>query len=132
MTHANDGGYNLVKLGDSDLILETPAHDVRGRAVYSNAGEQIGTVEDLYVDEDERKVRFLDVEAGGFLGIGEKHFLVPVGAISEVTEDRLIVDESREKVLSSPPLDTDVVPGGQQQYDVNTHYRELPYSPFGA
>lgn len=132
MTYANDGGYDLVKLSDTDLVLENPAHDVRGRAVYSNAGEEIGKVEDLYVDEDARKVRFLDVGAGGFLGVGEKHFLVPVGAISEVAEDRLVVDESREKVLSSPPLDTGVAPGGQQQYDVNTHYRELPYSPFGA
>jgi sporulation protein YlmC with PRC-barrel domain len=132
MTHANDGGYDLVKLGDTDLVLENPAHDVRGRAVYSNAGEEIGMVEDLYVDEDAQKVRFLDVGAGGFLGIGEKHFLVPVCAISEVTEDRLVMDASREKVLSSPPLDTDVVPGGKQQYDVSTHYRELPYSPFGT
>ncbi len=67
MAHANDGGYDLVRLGNTDLVLENPAHDVRGRAVYSNAEEEIGTVEDLYVDEDAQKVRFLDVGAGGFL-----------------------------------------------------------------
>lgn len=132
MTQTNEGGYNLLKLSDTDLVLENPAHDVRGRTVYSNATEEIGKVEDLYIDGEERKVRFLDVGAGGFLGIGEKHFLIPVGAIKEVTEERLVVDESRETVLGSPPLDTEVVPGGEQQYDVNTHYRELPYSPFGA
>ncbi|MDQ3926208.1 MAG: PRC-barrel domain-containing protein [Actinomycetota bacterium] len=45
-------------------------------------GEQIGSVEDLYLDAREeglvRAVRFLDVSAGGFLGMGKKHFLVPV------------------------------------------------------
>lgn len=132
MTAESNGGYDLVKMGDTNLVLENPTHDVRGRTVYSNAGEEVGTVEDLYVDEGEHKVRFLDVGAGGFLGIGQKHFLIPVGALSEVAEDRVVVDESRETVLDTPPLDTDVVPGRQQQYDVGTHYRELPYSPFGA
>ncbi len=35
----------------------------------------------IYVDTGERKVRFLDAGAGGFLGIGEKHFMIPVEAV---------------------------------------------------
>lgn len=132
MTGTNDNGYSLVKLGDTDLTLEDPAHDIRGRDVYTSGGDEIGTVEDLYFDEDERRVRFLDVGAGGFLGIGEKHFMIPVGAVSEVEEDRVTVDQSREKVLGSPPLDTKVVPGAKYQYEVTDYYEDLPYSPFGA
>lgn len=132
MASKTDDGYELLKLGDTDLTLENPAHDIRGREVYSDTGEKIGEVDDLYVDDQETKVRFLDVTAGGFLGIGEKHFLVPVGVIREVTEDRVTVDHSRQKVLDSPPLDTNAVPGREQQVEVNTHYRDLPFSPFGA
>lgn len=132
MAGTNDSGYSLVKLSDTDLTLEDPAHDIRGRDVYTSGGDEIGTVEDLYFDEDERRVRFLDVGAGGFLGIGEKHFMIPVGAVSEVEEDRVTVDQSREKVLGSPPLDTKVVPGAKYQYEVTDYYEDLPYSPFGA
>ncbi len=132
MSSKTDNGYELLKLEDTDLTLENPAHDIRGREVYSNTGEKIGEVEDLYVDDQETKVRFLDVSAGGFLGIGEKHFLVPVGVVSDVEEGRITVDHSRQKILDSPPLDTNAVPGPKQQYEVNTHYRDLPFSPFGA
>jgi hypothetical protein len=42
------------------------------------------SVEDLYIDRQEREVRFLEVGAGGFLGIGEGRFLVPVEAVTKV------------------------------------------------
>jgi len=102
--------HKLVKLGDSESRLEAPEQDIRGLDVYDNEGNEIGTVEDLYADTEERKVRFLDVGAGGFLGIGERHFMIPVEAVAEVGEDRVTIEQGREKVLGSPPFDTDVVP----------------------
>ena len=84
MARVNDEGYNLVKLGDTDLTFEGPSRDdVRGREVCSTGREEIGTVEDPYVDEQEREVRYLDVRAGGLLGIGEKHLLIPVSIVRE-------------------------------------------------
>ena len=100
----------LVRLSDTDFRLEEPEQDVRGLDVYDNEGNEIGSVEDLYVDEAERKVRFLDVGAGGFLGIGEKHFMIPVEAVTDVGEDRVTSEQDTEKVTGSPPFDTDVVP----------------------
>ena len=54
-------------------------------------------------------MRFLEVGAGGFMGLGQKRFLVPVESVSKVREDRVVVEQSREKVAESPPFDTDVV-----------------------
>ncbi len=88
-------------------------------------------MEDLYVDEQERKVRFLDVRAGGFLGAGEKHFLVPVEAVSEVGEGRVTVEPSREQVPGSPSLDAKVVPDARHQREVREHYRDFPHIPLG-
>jgi sporulation protein YlmC with PRC-barrel domain len=68
---------NLVKMSDADFRLEEPWQDIRGLEVCDVNGEQIGSVEDLYVDRDSRLPRFLEVSAGGFLGIGKKHFLIP-------------------------------------------------------
>ena len=65
---------NLAKLSDSDLPLEEPWQDIRNLAVYDVAGEQIGSVADLYVDRETRLASYLVVSAGGFLGVGKSTF----------------------------------------------------------
>ncbi len=122
MTDGTSAGLGLIKLSDSDLILEDRTQDVRGLDVYDTNDEEIGTVEGLYVDEEERKVRFLDVGAGGLLGLGEKNFLIPVEAVRELNEDGVVVDHSREKVADSPPFDTNVVPQAPYQRDIYDYY----------
>ena len=123
---ARSTGPVLVRLSDSGLALEDLTQDVRGLDVYDNDGDQIGKVEDLYADAEERKVRFLDVSAGGFLGLGEKRFLIPVEAVSEVREDGVVVDQKRRKVAESPLFDADVVPQPPYQYELYKYYGYLP------
>jgi len=110
MTQRPRSELGFVKLSDSDFVLENPEQDIRGKDVYDVTGGQIGSVNDLYFDRQERKVRFLEVGAGGFLGMGEKHFLVPVEAVKEVGEARIILVAGNEKVVDSPLVDTKVVP----------------------
>ena len=54
---------NLTKLSETELPLEEPWQDVRGLAVYDNRDEQIGSVEDLYLDREVRLASYL-----GWLG----------------------------------------------------------------
>jgi PRC-barrel domain protein len=67
-------------------------------------------VEELYVDTEERKVRFLEVGAGGLLGLGEKRFLIPVEAVVKIYDDGVTVDQSRDKVSEPVSLNIKVVP----------------------
>jgi hypothetical protein len=68
-------------------------------------------VSDLYIDRHEREVRFLEVGAGGFLGIGKKNYLVPVEAVTQVTEARVTIEPGRTEKMAGPaPFDTKVVP----------------------
>jgi hypothetical protein len=60
----------LVRLSDSGFRLQDRGSDARGLAVFNENGEQMGSVEDFYVDTVEREVRFLEVGAGGFMGLG--------------------------------------------------------------
>ncbi len=116
---------NLIKLSDSeDLRLREPLQDIRGLDVYDNNGEQIGTVEDLYVDQEAQFPRFLDVGAGGFLGIGKKHFLVPFEEVSRSVseEERVVVRQNRDKVLGSPDFDPDEIPKLDLQRAVYAYY----------
>lgn len=124
----------LVKLGDSEYRLEAPEQDIRGLDVYDRDRREIGSIEDLYVDTEERKVRFLDVGAGGFLGLGEKHFMIPVEAVIDVGEDGVTIEHGREKVTGSPPFDTDVVPPSTDyQRDVYGYYGYAPtWGPYGS
>jgi sporulation protein YlmC with PRC-barrel domain len=100
----------LVKLSDSAFVLEDPNQDLRGLDVYDRDGQKVGTVEDFYVDPEERNVRFLEVGAGGFLGIGEKHFLIPIEAVRGANEDTVSIDQSRERVLGAPDFRVDTAP----------------------
>jgi sporulation protein YlmC with PRC-barrel domain len=111
MMHPSRAGIGLVRLGDSDFVPANPENEVRGKVVYDAEGQRIGTVEDLYIDPKERELRFLEVGAGGFLGIGEKHYLVPVEAVTQVAENRVtIAAGGKEKVDGSALLDTKVAP----------------------
>ncbi len=115
---------NLMRLRDSDLTLEDPWQDIRGRGVYTVDGDQIGTVEDLYVDKDEREVRFLTFESGGFLGtsIGATYRVIPVEAVSDVSDDRVTVNFDREKAAAAPAFDPDVVPTHDYQRHLYGYY----------
>jgi sporulation protein YlmC with PRC-barrel domain len=69
-------------LSELDVPLEEPWQDTRGLDVYDITDEQIGSVEDLYVDREARQPRFVVVSAGGVLGVGKKHLLIPVEKVS--------------------------------------------------
>ena len=117
---------NLIRLSDSeDLRLREPLQNIRGLDVYDSNGEQIGSVEDLYVDQEAQFPRFLDVGAGGFLGIGKKHFLVPFEEVGRHVseEERVIVRrQNRDKVLGSPDFDPDEMPEVDLQRAVYAYY----------
>ena len=115
---------NLTRLSESDLPLEEPWQDMRDLAVLDLAGEQIGSVEDLYVDRETRLPSYLVVSAGGFLGVGKKTFLVPVEEVSrDVGEERVTITVPKEKVVNSPEFDQDIgVPAGDLQRAIDAYY----------
>jgi sporulation protein YlmC with PRC-barrel domain len=116
---------NLTKLSEIDLPLEEPWQDMRGLAVYDNRDEQIGSVEDLYLDREARLASYLVVSAGGFLGVGKKTFLVPVEEVSrDVGQERVTIMVPKEKVLTSPEFDpgVGVVPNADVQRAIDAYY----------
>ena len=49
-----------------------PEADIRGRTVIDSDGAEVGTVDDLLIDEEEDRVRFLRIGSGGILGMGRR------------------------------------------------------------
>ncbi len=99
----------LEKLKDTGLELADRSQDIRGRKIVDASGTDIGHISGLFIDEGERKVRMLEVSAGGFLGIGDHHVLVPVEAITSVAEDQVHVNETRDRVTHSPAYNPNIV-----------------------
>ncbi len=116
----------LVKLSDSGFVLEDPSQDLRGLDVYDPNGKKVGTIGEFYVDGEERKVRFLEVGTGGFLGIGEKHFLIPIEAVRDANEDRVSIEQSRESVLGAPDFRVDTAPTADYLRGIYGYYGYPP------
>lgn len=124
---AHETASALYRLSDSDLTLSSTAEDVRGRKVLDAAGEEVGEVDDLLVDEGERKVRYLRVASGGFLGIGETKFLIPVDAVTRVTDRAVHIDQARDRVAGAPRYDPQLTLDKQQLGELSGYYGTNPY-----
>lgn len=117
----------LVRLSDTNLALEHAEEDVRDLTVVDASGSDVGHVADLIIDESHKKVRFLVVAAGGFLGIGEKRFWVPVDAISAIEAERVMINTTTDQVKSAPVYDPEIVPSHPYVNDVYAYYGIAPY-----
>ncbi|MCI4042358.1 PRC-barrel domain-containing protein [Streptomyces sp. TRM75563] len=117
----------LSKISESDQAVASVDEDVRGRKVVNRAGDELGKVGDLLIDEEESKVRFLLVEHGGFLGIGEKKTFIPVDAVTEITDDRVYVDQSREQMEGAPEYSPSLVEEPDYYGRVYDYYQLPPF-----
>jgi sporulation protein YlmC with PRC-barrel domain len=132
MVHPTRAGIGLVRLGESGFVPANPEDDVRGKDVYDAQGNRVGSVEDLYIEHNEREVRFLEVGGGGFLGIGEKRFLAPVEAVTQVAEEWVTVEPERTQKVEGPaPFDTRVVPPPSTEERRAEDYTSPPYGDTG-
>jgi sporulation protein YlmC with PRC-barrel domain len=116
----------LLRLSDTDLTVSNQDEDIRGKKVVDMSGDDLGEVSDLLVDEGSVKVRFMEVASGGFLGIGQSKVIIPVDAITRISEDEVRIAKEREVVASSPRYDPDLVPENYW-HDVYSYYGYSPY-----
>jgi sporulation protein YlmC with PRC-barrel domain len=117
----------LYVLGDRGQTVDGSANDVRGRQVRDKNGDGIGTVADLLIDDRGKKVRFLLVEHGGFLGFGETTSLIPVDAVTKITEADVQVDQSCEQVAGAPGYSPALVDDRSYHSSIYSYYGYVPY-----
>lgn len=121
----------LSKLSDSGQTISSSDQDVRGRKVKDKAGNEVGRVDDLLIDDEEHKVRFLRVEHGGILGFGETKSFIPVDAITRITAGEVFINHSREHVAGAPRYDPDLVPEIGYYSSLYDHYGHAPFWTMG-
>jgi sporulation protein YlmC with PRC-barrel domain len=104
LAQGNDEGSVLVRLEDFEGDLEEPWQDVQGLKVFDKNGDEVGTVEDLYVYADADAAHLLKV-AGD-----EGSFLIPVDAVTSASKEGVNVEQDGDVILGSPQFDSDDVP----------------------
>ena len=84
------------------------ADEVIGKDVVNVQDEEVGTIADLVMDQEQKLVGIV-LSVGGFLGVGEKWVAIPVDEIEFPTRDqpaRLLVAVTEEQLTNAPDFVT--------------------------
>lgn len=122
-----ESNATIIKLSDIGETVASSDVDIRGRTVKDKGGKNLGKVHDLLIDDQEHRVRFLLIEHGGFLGLGETKSFIPVDAITKITDDDIFISHTHEHVAKAPPYDPDLVDDRSYHGSIYGHYGYTPY-----
>ena len=122
----NDPGS--LEIVDQSAPVELPAgeQDLRGHGVVDAEGEEIGSVEALYVDTLVGTVRFFVVTAGESREAGDAWYVIPVDAIDHVADRQVRLGHPRSHLEEAPRYRH---PAADRAY-WDAVYRSYGYIPF--
>ena len=79
-----------------------------GNKVYNNLNEHLGEVKDIMLNVKEGKIEYVVIEFGGFLGIGEKFFAIPIKLLAlDTGRHAFILGQRKEVIENAPGFDKD-------------------------
>lgn len=87
------------------------AETLIGNDVYNQKGEDLGDIKEIMLDVPSGKVGYAVLSFGSFLGLGEKLFAVPWGALTLDTErKRFVLEVEKDRLKKAPGFDRDKWP----------------------
>ncbi|WP_292462484.1 PRC-barrel domain-containing protein [Methanolobus sp.] len=111
-------------------------NSMEGDKVVNEKGEKLGDIKDIMIDMQTGSVAYVVLSFGGFLGLGNKLFGVPLEAMKKKPDEHaFILNVDKERLENAPGFDKDHWPGtasGESYQDyvisVYDHYGyECPY-----
>jgi sporulation protein YlmC with PRC-barrel domain len=104
------------------------ATNIIGATVSNLQGERLGKIIDLTIDQN--RITFAVLSHGGMLGVGEKLIPVPISALSIKDEKTVLLDISKNKLLTAPSFERSQRPDfSNRQWSEDT-YRFYGVQPF--
>jgi uncharacterized protein YrrD len=93
---------------------------------------EIGSISDVYFDDEKWVVRYLVVDTGGWLN--DRRVLISPYAVRFIDWDMraVVVDLTRDQVRSSPGIDTDKPVSRQQEEEYHRYYGYPQYWPYAT
>jgi sporulation protein YlmC with PRC-barrel domain len=105
------------------------AESVKGDKVVNSKGENLGSIEEVMLDVNDDRIAYAVLSFGGFLGIGDKLFAVPWGALKlDAENERFILNEDKERLEQAPGFDKDQWPDfADRSFGTKVHdYYKVP------
>ena len=104
-------GDKAGKMAEDQRINAFMVEKIIGSKVINLKGETLGKIENLVVDIDTGRIVYAVLEAGGFLGIGEKLFPVPWKSLAALpSEGIFFLNQSKEQMKKAPAFDKKNLP----------------------
>ncbi len=107
----NSANQNLHKLDSTTSGPGIRVSKLIGTKIQNSANESVGQIKDIVVNPASLRVQYVAVTYGGFLGLGDKLFAVPMQAI-QVKQDPdnhdrvvLILDVTKEQMAGAQGFD---------------------------
>jgi sporulation protein YlmC with PRC-barrel domain len=110
---------------------------VIGVKVENAKGDNLGEINDVVIDPIDGRITYAVLEAGGFLGLGEKYFAIPWRAFQTVADendrgdiDKLILNVDKDRMKKAPGFDKDHWPNmadPQWGQTMHTYYGQGDY-----
>lgn len=101
------------------------ASSITGDDIKNNQGETLGSVHDIMLDCSSGKIAYVVMTSGGFLGMGNKLFAIPMSALTLDTDEKCLrLDASQETFEESEGFDKNNWPNmASSQWEARTHKR---------
>ena len=114
MTGQNNSGSR-----PNDPLKHLAVSSLIGDDIFNPAGEALGKIKDIMIDIIEAKIAYVVIEFGGFLGMNQKYFAVPMQslAIAKEHKNAFILNETKESLKRYPGFDKDHWPNTNSHVD---------------
>ena len=102
-----------------------------GDDVRNPAGASLGKIEEIMIDLHSGNVAYAVLSFGGIMGIGDKLFAVPWGALRvDAAEHDFVLDVDKERLENAPGFDKHDWPRSPDRTfldEVHSYYQVEPY-----
>ena len=110
----------------SNVVISS--NKVEGTKVYNNAGDKLGSIDDLMIDKMSGQIRYAVLEFGGFLGMGTDRYPIPWKVLKYSTDKGgYVVPLDKTRLDKAPKYAENSAPIFDEDYGsrVNTYYERF-------
>jgi sporulation protein YlmC with PRC-barrel domain len=108
------------------------ANTLDGNDVFNRQDEDLGDIKEIMLDMSNGRVAYAVLSYGGFLGMGDKLFAVPWGALTlDTVNKRFVLDVEKDRLDNAPGFDKDQWPDMADttwSKEIHDYYGVTPYS----
>lgn len=108
------GSMGTQKIVGSSVRADGPGPEImaadtlEGNQVVNGKDEDLGKIKEIMIDVPSGRVAYAVLSSGGFLGMGDRLFAIPWGALTLDTDRKcFILDVDEERLKAAPGFDKD-------------------------